>query len=325
MAGNIWVLAEASRGQVSEITFELLALGREVAGQLGAPLEAVLLGSNERELAQKLGAADAVLYADNAALAEPVPENAAAALAQLIKERQPAVVLVPLTNLSVDVGVVLAAQLSVPFLNYCKDLKAGDGNLMATCVLYGGKMDATVTVAAKPALIGVLPGARPVEQGRSDKAAAITDVAVTLAAPKLRFKRYLDPEAGDVDITKQNILVSVGRGIQTQDNISLAEELAAVLGGAVSGSRPVIDQRWLPLTRQVGKSGMNVKPKLYLALGISGAPEHQEGMRGSQLIIAINTDAKAPIFDIAHYGATVDLLELAPALKEAVEKRKQGA
>ncbi|MBI5830023.1 MAG: hypothetical protein HZB20_10915, partial [Chloroflexi bacterium] len=170
MAGNIWIVAEAWRGQVSEITFELLALGREVAGQAGVPLEAVLLGHNARELAQKLGAADAVLYADNAALAEPVPENAAAALAQLIKERQPVAVLVPLTNLSVDVGVVLAAQLGVPFLNYCKDLKADGGNLTATCVLYGGKMEATVTAAAKPAIIGMLPGARPVEQGRSDKA-----------------------------------------------------------------------------------------------------------------------------------------------------------
>ena len=234
MAGNIWVLAEASRGQFSEITFELLALGREVAGQAGAPLEAVLLGSNARELAQKLGAADAVLYADNAALADPVPESAAAALAQLIKERQPAAVLVPLTNISVDVGVVLAAQLGVPFLNYCKDLKAEGGNLAATCVLYGGKMEATVTVSAKPAIIGVLPGARSADAGRSDKVAAVTDVAVSLAEQKLRFKRYLDPAAGDVDITKQNILVSVGRGIQTKDNIELAQELADVMGGAVS-------------------------------------------------------------------------------------------
>jgi len=322
MAGNIWVLAEASRGQFSEITFELLALGREVASQAGAPLEAVLLGSNARELAQKLGAADAVLYADNAALADPVPESAAAALAQLIKERQPAAVLVPLTNISVDVGVVLAAQLGVPFLNYCKDLKAEGGNLTATCVLYGGKMEAAVTVSAKPAIIGVLPSARQPDAGRSDKVATVTDVAVTLAEQKLKFKRYLDPAAGDVDITKQNVLVSVGRGIQTKDNIELAQELADIMGGAVSGSRPVIDQGWLPLTRQVGKSGMNVKPKLYLALGISGAPEHQEGMRGAQLIVAINTDAKAPIFNIAHYGAAIDLLEFAPAMKEAVAKRK---
>lgn len=322
MAGNIWIVAEAWRGQVSEITFELLALGREVAGQAGAPLEAVLLGSNARELAQKLGAADSVLYADNAALADPVPEIAAGALAQLIKEKQPAAVLVPLTNLSVDVGVVLAAQLGVPFLNYCKDLKAEGGNLTATCVLYGGKMEATVTASAKPAIIGILPGVRPVEQGRSDKAATVTDVAVTLAAPKVHFKRYLESEAGDVDITQKDFLVAVGRGIQTKDNLDLAEDLAATLGGAVCGSRPVIDQGWLGLSRQVGKSGMNVKPKLYVTLGISGAPEHVEGMKSAQCIIAVNTDAAAPIFNVAHYGVVGDALEVAPALTEKIKAKK---
>ncbi|MFA6560539.1 MAG: electron transfer flavoprotein subunit alpha/FixB family protein [Verrucomicrobiia bacterium] len=322
MAGNIWIVAEAWRGQVSEITFELLALGREVAGQAGAPLEAVLLGSNARELAQKLGAADTVLYADNAALADPVPENFATALAQLIKEKQPAAVLVPLTNLSVDVGVMLAAQLNVPFLNYCKDLKAEGGNLTATCVLYGGKMEATVTASAKPAIIGILPGARSVDQGRSDKAATIADVAVTLAAPKVHFKRYLESEAGDVDITQKDFLVAVGRGIQTKDNLDLAEDLAATLGGAVCGSRPVIDQGWLGLSRQVGKSGMNVKPKLYVTLGISGAPEHVEGMKSAQCIIAVNTDAAAPIFNVAHYGVVGDALEVAPALTEKIKARK---
>jgi electron transfer flavoprotein alpha subunit len=125
-----------------------------------------------------------------------------------------------------------------------------------------------------------------------------------------------------VDITQQAVLVGVGRGIQQQDNVGLAEELAQALGGAVCASRPVVDQGWLPTTRQVGKSGMTVKPKAYLALGISGAPEHQEGMKGSDLIIAVNTDAKAPIFDVAHYGVEVDVLDLLPALVEAVQARK---
>jgi electron transfer flavoprotein alpha subunit len=125
-----------------------------------------------------------------------------------------------------------------------------------------------------------------------------------------------------VDVTQQDVLVSVGRGIQTQDNISLAEELAAALGGAVSASRPVIDQGWLPLTRQVGKSGATVKPKLYLAAGISGAPEHVEGMKGAALIVAVNTDPQAPIFSIAHYGYAGDVLEFLPALTAAVKARK---
>jgi electron transfer flavoprotein alpha subunit len=138
----------------------------------------------------------------------------------------------------------------------------------------------------------------------------------------VRFTRYLEPEAGDVDITQQNVLVAVGRGIQTKDNLELAEELAATLGGAVCGSRPVIDQGWLSLSRQVGKSGMQVKPKLYFMLGISGAPEHVEGMKDAQLIVAVNTDAAAPIFNVAHYGIVGDALEIAPALTEAVKARK---
>lgn len=138
----------------------------------------------------------------------------------------------------------------------------------------------------------------------------------------MRFKKYIEPEAGDVDITQQDVLVAVGRGIQSQDNLALAEELAKALGGAVCGSRPVIDQGWLSLSRQVGKSGMTVKPKLYLALGISGAPEHVEGMKNSVLIIAINTDPRAPIFNFAHYGIVADALDVLPALTAAARARK---
>ncbi|MBX0330914.1 electron transfer flavoprotein subunit alpha/FixB family protein, partial [Oscillochloris sp. ZM17-4] len=126
------------------------------------------------------------------------------------------------------------------------------------------------------------------------------------------------PEAGDIDITTYDKLVSVGRGIGGQENIELAQELAGALGAALSGSRPIIDAGWLPKTRQVGKSGLSVKPKLYLMLGISGAPEHLEGMKDAELIVAVNSDAKAPIFDVAHYGSTCDLFEVAEALLEAL-------
>jgi electron transfer flavoprotein alpha subunit len=137
------------------------------------------------------------------------------------------------------------------------------------------------------------------------------------------LKRYLEPEMGAVDITQQEVLVAVGRGIQSKDNLELAEELAATLGGAVCGSRPVIDQGWLPLARQVGKSGMQVRPRLYLALGISGAPEHLEGMRGSDLIVAVNTDPAAPIFNEAHYGVVADALDLVPVLTDRIKAAKE--
>lgn len=147
---------------------------------------------------------------------------------------------------------------------------------------------------------------------------------VAVEAPKIVFKKYIEPDTSDVDITKQDVLVAVGRGIQSQDNLALAEDLAAAVGGAVCASRPVIDQGWLPLSRQVGKSGMSVKPRLYLALGISGAPEHWEGMQGARVIVAINTDPKAPIFDGAHYGAVADVLDVIPALTEKIKAKRAG-
>ena len=131
--------------------------------------------------------------------------------------------------------------------------------------------------------------------------------------------RLIEPEPGDVDIAKAEVLVGVGRGIQRSENLPMVEELAGLLGGALCASRPVVDQGWLPPSRQVGKSGMTVKPKLYFALGISGAPEHVEGMKDSDLIVAINTDSKAPIFDVAEYGAAADLSEVVPALVEELK------
>jgi electron transfer flavoprotein alpha subunit len=147
------------------------------------------------------------------------------------------------------------------------------------------------------------------------EAPALDDLRVTL-------KQYIEPEAGDVDISKEPILVSVGRGIQNQDNITLAEELARALGGAVSASRPVVDQGWMSTSRLVGKSGKKVKPKVYITLGISGAPEHAEAIMDSETIIAINTDPAAPIFDIARYGAAIDMFDLFDVLIAKVKEAK---
>jgi len=323
MAGQIWVVIEQWRGKLSDINFELLALGREVADAVGAPLEAVLLGSSARDLAGALGKADRVLYAEHPTLAEPLLEPYTEALLQLVRARQPRCLLVPLTNVTLGVGTLLAARLEGPGINFCTDLRVVEGRLEARCVLYGGKIEARVAPASEPAVFGIWPGSRPPDQGRSEVAPPVEDVAVTLPdATPVRLKRYLEPEAGDVDLTQQTALVAVGRGIQSQDNLELAEELAQALGGAVCGSRPVIDQGWLPLARQIGKSGLTVKPKFYLAAGISGAPEHTEGMKDSGVIVAINTDPHAPIFNVAHYGIVADVLDVLPALAEAVKARK---
>ncbi|MFH1329500.1 MAG: electron transfer flavoprotein subunit alpha/FixB family protein [Actinomycetota bacterium] len=324
MAGAVWVLAEQWRGGLSEVTYELLALGRQLADGLGAPLEAVLLGSGAGGLAGSLGTADRVLYADAPELAEPIGEHGSLVLAALAAERKPSVVLIPITNVSWDLLGLLPARLGTALVNFCVDVKAADGGLEARCLLLGGKMEVRAVPHGEMVVVGVLPGSRKADEGRSTKSPEVESVPVSLPpASRVRLVGYEEPAAGDIDITQQEVLVSVGRGLQGEANLDLAEELAEVLGGAVSGSRPAVDMGWLPMTRQVGKSGMQVKPKLYVALGISGAPEHIEGMKDSTLIIAINTDAGAPIFNIAHYGVAEDLLEVVPVLIDKAKEQKR--
>jgi electron transfer flavoprotein alpha subunit len=323
MAGNIWVLAEHWQGQISEITFEVLALGRELAQALDVKLEAVLLGHGDKHLAEALGAAGQVYYVDHPSLAEMEPESCAAALEGLVKLKAPRAILVPLSNVTLGIGSLLAVKLEAASINSCTDVSVSNGRLQARSLLYGGKMEAVVTAETEPVVLGIWPGCRPIEAGHAATAPPVEEATAAIPdLPKVLFKRYIEPEAGDVDICEQEVLVSVGRGIQSSDNLEVAQELADAFGGAVSGSRPVIDQGWLPMSRQVGKSGANVKPKLYLAVGISGAPEHVEGMKGAGLIVAINTDPKAPIFSVAHYGIEADALDVLPALTAKVRERK---
>ena len=322
MANSILILAEQLRGQLSDITFEMLGEGRKLASALGVPLYAALLGSEAAPLAAKLGLADKVFVVDNAAL-NMAPASTVAAALKGVMERSPAgLVLIGGTNVSMGVGAVLSAKANLPFVNYCRAIRVDGGAVVLTSQLFGGKILSDVKLADGKGIVSVYPGAFQADAGKSDKSPAIEKVDVPVEAPKVPFKKYIEPETGDVDITKQNVLIAVGRGIQDKGNVELAEELAATLGGAVCASRPVIDQGWLPLSRRVGKSGMTVKPRLYLALGISGAPEHWEGMQGSQCIIAVNTDPKAPIFDGAHYGIVGDALEFIPLLTDKVKARK---
>ena len=322
MAKAILILAEQVRGQLSDITFEMLGVGRKLADALGAPLHAVLQGSEAAPLAAKLGLADKVLVADQPELNMAPASGVAAALQAVMERSQAGLVLIGGTNMSMGVGAVLSARTNLPFVNYCRNIRVEGSALMLTSQLFGGKILSDVNLADASGIAGVYPGSFQAEAGRSDKQPPVEKVEAPIEATKVSFKKYIEPETGGVDITKQDVLVAVGRGIQSQDNVPLAEDLAAALGGAVCASRPVIDQGWLPLSRQVGKSGMSVKPRLYLALGISGAPEHWEGMQGSQCIIAVNTDPKAPIFDGAQYGIVGDVLELVPLLTDKIKARK---
>ena len=322
MAAEFWVIVEHWKGRVSQITYEALALGREVAAQVGALLHAVLLGHNAHELASTLGKADCVIYANHPLFSEVVAETYAEALVQLLKERKTRGIIFPLTNVSLGAATLLGARLRLPVVNFCTDIQFAEGKIQAHCILYGGKIESRVAAEGEPTIFGLWPGARPADKGFSERRPPVEEFAVSLSEPAIHLKKYMEPAAGDVDITQQEVLVAVGRGIQSQENLHLAENLAKQFHGAVCASRPVIDQGWLPLSRQVGKSGATVKPKLYLALGISGAPEHTEGMKAAALIVAVNTDSGAPIFNIAHYGIVGDVLKVLPALTKAIESRK---
>ena len=323
MTGNVWVVADHWKGTVSEATYEVLALGRELADSLGVRLEAVLLGHGVRELSESLGVADAVLYVDHAVLADATGEQTSQALALLASARAPATILVPTTNVSWDLLGLLPGRLDAPLVNFCRDVAVIDGALQATCLLYGGKMEVTVAAGPGPVVLAVQPGTRSPDAGRSAAAHAVEEVSVELAdESRVRLVEFEEPEAGDVDIAQQDMLVAVGRGIGGEADLEVAEDLADALGGAVCGSRPVIYQGWLSLVRQVGKSGVTVKPRLYVAAGISGAPEHVEGMRDAEMIIAVNTDAGAPIFSVAQYGIVEDATDVLKALAETVRKRK---
>ncbi|MGA2254689.1 MAG: electron transfer flavoprotein subunit alpha/FixB family protein [Thermoguttaceae bacterium] len=321
-AQDVLVLAELQRNVLADVTLELLTAARGLADKTGGQVLALVLSPDGASYVSSLGAADRIVLVDDPQLAGYSPEPFLAALHEVVVAEGPRAVLMGATSIGWDVGPLLAARLGAPLVTGCKAVAADGDALRVTTSFCGGKMMGEVQVKASPAILVVLPGSfRP--DGQFGKAVVEQrKPAAALTAGAVAFDDWVLPQAGDVDITQQDLLVAVGRGIQQKDNLELAEELAAALGGTVCASRPVVDQGWLPTTRQVGKSGMTVKPKLYLALGISGAPEHQEGMKGAELIIAVNTDPKAPIFDVAHFGAEVDLLELLPALTEAIQAKK---
>lgn len=311
MSNEIFVLVEHHAGAVADPTHELLGK----AAQLGGPTVACLFGSGARDLADGL-AADTVLYVEDPALAAFVPEAYVATLAALIGERQPRLVLIANTTVGMDVAGALSARTGLPLVAYCTALSFEGDATVAITQVYGGKLNAEVEIDG-PAIASVVAGSFSPAGAGSPTVEAVA--APDLSALHTRFLARLEPQSTDVDITGEDILVSVGRGIGGEENIELAQEVADALGATVSGSRPVTDAGWLPKTRQVGKSGRKVKPKLYLACGISGAPEHLEGMSAAELIIAINTDEHAPIFEVADYGTTEDLFDVLPALTEALE------
>jgi electron transfer flavoprotein alpha subunit len=307
----------------------MLAGARRLADQTGGQVIAVLLGYKAQPLTKNFHA-DKVHSYDRPSLEHFSPDAYLRVLETEINEQQPRAVLFGHTTIGMDVAGGRSARLGLPLVSQVQRFDPGPtgnaraGGLNFVCQICGGKIMAEGRLPEPTALVTMVPGGYKLEEGQGVTPPVLEKQAPSLEGMRARLSHFIEPEVGDVDIAKEPVLVSVGRGLQNQADLETIERLAKNLHGAVSASRPLVDKGWLPTSRLVGKSGKAVKPKLYLALGISGAPEHSEAITGSDLIVAVNTDPNAPIFDIAQYGVEMDMLELLPALLEKLEQEKVG-
>lgn len=317
MSRPVLVLAEAAGETFPDACFELLGRARELAG--GGTVTALAIGPGPDPAALP---ADLVLTADGAGLERYNPEAWLAVLEAAATAREPDLVLLANTTAGMDLGGVLAVRSGRPLVVSVVDLHPEGDDLVAVSQLFGGRLAAEVVLAGGRGICAVVPGSFPMPPAGSaaGTAASVEDLPLPAALGSLRTEALEVPpgESEDVDITKAPLLVSVGRGLQSADNVPLATDVATALGAALAGTSQVCDLGWLPRTRHVGKSGVKVRPRAYLAFGISGAPEHLEGVRASELIVACTTDAEAPFFLAADYGTTVDAVELLRALLEAL-------
>ena len=327
----ILVIVEQREGKLNRVSWETIAAGQAIAAETGWPLEAAVVGGNVGAIAaevagKKLGKVYAV---QNAKLDPYTPDAFAAVLKQFIASKQPKLVLMPHTYQVRDFVPKLATAMGRSVISDAIGYKKDGDKLAFTRQMFQGKFVADVTFS------GEAPWFATFQNGafRGDKAEAgasaapVETVQVEIADGVVRNKpQEVFKEAKQaVDLTQAEVIVAVGRGIKEQKNIDIAKQLAEALGGELAASRPICDSGWLPMDRQIGSSGQTVAPKLYLALGISGAIQHIVGMKGARTIIAVNKDSEAPIFEIADYAVVGNLFEVVPPLIEEVKKAKAGS
>ena len=316
MIDDVLVVVEHRDGVIRDVTYEAVAAANEIAN--GA-VSLALIGADPDELAPSLDI-DGVetLYA--VTYDELFNHDVyVQAVEQLASEHGPDLVLAGNTVNGLDYLPALATTLDWPLVTDVVDIDADDDEILVTREGYGSKVETTIAITSVPAVVSIRPGEwEPAERGETP-AVVEADVTIDDSTIRSRVSGFEAVAEGDVDISDAEILVSVGRGIGDEDNLSLIEELAEAMGATVSASRPIVDSGWLPKGRQVGQSGKTVTPDIYLAIGISGAVQHVAGMNGAETIIAINNDANAPIFDIADIGIVDDLFDVVPALIDALE------
>ncbi len=322
---RVLVVMEQRGGKWNRMSFEALAAGQKIAQSLGTGLEAAVLGSGIDSLVKDAAAypVEKVFALDAAALADYTPDGYTAALEQLIKSTRPRVVVFPHTYQVRDYAPKLATRLGKALVSDVVDVKTDGAAMALVRQLFQGKLNADVGVSADLQFISVQAGAFRAAES-SGAGAPVESFPVEIDASEIRSKPEAPFRDGQrsVDLTAAGIIVSVGRGIKEKDNLPVVEALASALGAEIAASRPICDNGWLPMERQVGSSGQTVSPKIYFAVGISGAIQHLVGMKGSKTVVAINKDENAPIFETADYGIVGDLFEIVPALVEEIKKAK---
>jgi electron transfer flavoprotein alpha subunit len=321
----ILVVAEQKDGKLNRASWETIAAAQQLAG--GAmPIKVAVAGENVSVVAKELAQAAVaeVLAIDHAALSHYTPDAFVQALQQVIAQAAPALVFFPHTYQTRDFSPTLATRMDRALITDVIGVKDAGGSATFSRPMFQGKLTADVVPQGPaPHLITIQIGAFRADAAQKGSSAAnVTTASVNIDESKLRQK----PEAPfqeakqAVDLSQAERIVAVGRGIKSQENIAVAEQLAKAFGAELAASRPICDNGWLPMERQIGSSGQTVAPKLYLALGISGAIQHLVGMKGARTIVAINKDAEAPIFEVADYGIQGDLFELAPAIIAELQK-----
>jgi electron transfer flavoprotein alpha subunit len=324
MSHKTWVWVEQFKGSLAQPALEALGQARQLAADLGGGVTALLFGQEVEGLAADVIAhgADEVLLADDATLAEFRAEPYAALLANLASDRQPEVILAGATTRGRDVLGMAAVDLNCAAIADVIDLKLDGGKLTATRPVYAGKLLAAAVGERRPVLISLRPRAFPKPEPDPARSGDVERVAPALAEDAIAVK-VVDyaVEAGRVSLADARIIVSGGRGVGGPEGFAPVRELAETLGAAMGASRAAVDAGWIPYAHQVGQTGKTVAPDLYIAAGISGAIQHQAGMRSAKTIVAINKDPEAPIFKLARYGIVGDLFKILPALSAEFKKR----
>lgn len=329
---RVWVVLQLREGgQLPRISMEALGAGQQLAaalGGVGGKAEAVLLGQGVGLAAAEVAKNDlaAVHVADHEALRSYTPGAYLGALAPAIQAAKPDYVVFPHTYQSVDYVPRLAQAVDAGLITDATGFEQADGGLVWKRPVLGGKLQARVRVKGEGTVfVSVQAGAFPADavvKGAPEHIAEVKPLAVSDLEPDREVLGYEEVGGDQVDLTKADVILAVGRGVGGADKMGIVNDLAAALGAEIGASRPVIDNGWLPRDRQIGSSGQTVAPKLYVAAGISGAIQHLVGMKASSVIVAINKDPGAPIFNVAHYGIVGDLHEVLPALTEAVKAAK---